>query len=110
MDTKKKVNEAGECQEHGKVIPEKRSLLSFMIDDGSDSIRATLFSDNLEKIFSKEELENSEIFAVRKQDFLGKEVMISGQVRRNQMFNSNDFIVDSIEDVDLDKLIEELES
>jgi len=106
-ECRKKVRE-GECQEHGKVVPEKRALLSFVIDDGSDSIRATIFSEVLDKIFKKEELENSELFAVKKKDFLGKEVLVSGQVRRNSMYNVNDFIVSGIDDIDLSELIEEL--
>ncbi len=108
-ECRKKINELKECAEHGKVVPERRALLSFVIDDGSDSIRATIFSEVLDKIFSKEELENSELFAVKKNDFLGKEVLVSGQVRRNSMYNVNDFIVSGIDEIDLSELIEELE-
>ena len=108
-ECRKKVSELGECNEHGKVVPERRCLLSFVLDDGSDSIRGTLFSENLEKIFTKEELEDSEKFAVKKNDLLGKEVLVSGSVRKNKMFDSNDFVVDCFEDIDMDKLIEELE-
>jgi len=106
---RKKANELNECMEHGKVVPEKRALLSFVVDDGSDSIRAVMFSEQLEKIFSREELENQELFAVKKSELLGKEVIISGQVRRNTMYNSNEFFVNGIEDINLNSLIEELE-
>jgi replication factor A1 len=109
-ECKKKANELNECMTHGKVAPEKRALLSFVIDDGSDSIRAVMFSDQLEKIFSKEELENSELFGIKKAELLGKEIMISGQIRRNPLYNSNEFFVNGIEEINLDKLIEELES
>ncbi len=105
----KKVSELGECQVHGKVIPEKRVLLNFVIDDGSDSIRAVMFSELVEKLIGKEELGNPEMFAVKKNTFLGKELIISGQIRKNRMFNNNEFIVDNVGDVDVDKLIEELE-
>jgi len=108
-ECRKKVSEDGECKEHGKVIPEKKALLSFVLDDGSDSIRATLFSENLDKILSKEELETPELFAVKKNDLLGKELIVSGNVKRNQMFNSNDFIVEDIKEINLSELIEELE-
>jgi len=107
---KKKVNELGECQEHGKVVPEKRVLLNMVIDDGSDSIRAVLFSDQVEMLIKKEELENPEIFGTKKQEFLGKEMIISGQIRKNRMFNNNEFIVEDIRDLDIDKLISELEA
>jgi replication factor A1 len=98
-----------ECQEHGKVIPEKRALLNFVIDDGSDSIRATMFSDVLEKIIPREQLEDFEAFAKKKQDLLGKEMLVTGQVRKNQMYNNNEFIVSGLDEIDLDKVIEELE-
>lgn len=108
-ECRRKINELGECQEHGKIVPEKRALLNFIMDDGTDSIRAVIFSDVLEKIMSKEELENQELFAVKKKDFLGKEMMITGQVRKNSMFDSNEFVVENIGEVDVDRLIEELE-
>lgn len=108
-ECKKKANELNECLLHGKVVPEKRVLLSFVIDDGSDSIRAVMFSEQLEKMFTKEELETQELFAIKKAELLGKEIIISGQIRRNPMYNSNEFFVSGISEIDLDKLIEELE-
>lgn len=98
-----------ECQEHGKVVPEKKALLNFIIDDGSGCIRSTMFSDVLEKIIPKEQLEDFETFAKKKQDLLGKEMLVTGQVRKNQMYNNNEFIVSGFEEIDLDKVIEELE-
>jgi replication factor A1 len=106
---KKKATEAGDCNEHGKIIPEKRALLNFVIDDGTNSIRTVVFSEQLEKIMNKEELETPELFSIKKQDFLGKEVIITGQVKKNSMYNTDEFIVSKLEDVELDKLIEELE-
>lgn len=106
---KKKVNEVGECLEHGRVIPEKRALVSFVLDDGSDSIRAVAFSDQLEKIISSKELDNPDLYAIKKSELLGKEIIVSGQVRSNTMFNHNEFIISDFQEVDIDKLIEELE-
>lgn len=108
-ECRKKVSESKECNEHGRVVSEKRSLLSLIIDDGTGSIRATIFSEDLKKIFSNEELENLDLFAIKKNDFLGKELIVNGLVKRNSMFDGNDFVVSGIEEVDLDKLIEELE-
>ncbi|MAH06841.1 hypothetical protein CMI38_01160 [Candidatus Pacearchaeota archaeon] len=108
-ECRRKVSEAGECNDHGKVVSEKRSLLSFVVDDGSESIRSTLFSDVLEKIMSKEEIEDGELFAKKKGEMMGKELIVSGNVRRNQMFDSNDFVVSEMKDVDIDQLVEELE-
>ena len=108
-ECRKKVSESKECNEHGRVVSEKRSLLSLIIDDGTGNIRATIFSEDLKKIFSNEELENLDLFAIKKNDFLGKELIVNGLVKRNSMFDSNDFVVSGIEEIDIDKLIEELE-
>jgi len=104
---RKAVN--GECNDHGKIKPEKRSLLSLVIDDGSESVRCTIFHDVLEKIIPMNELENLELFAVKRKDLLGKEFVLKGQVRKNQMFDNTDFIVNEFEDIQLDELIAQLE-
>jgi len=109
-ECKKKVNELKECVEHGRVVPDRRVVLSFIIDDGSDSARSSIFSEDLDKIITREELENHELFSLRKKEFIGKEVLITGSVRRNNYSNSNDFIVNEIKEIDVDKLIEELEN
>jgi len=107
-ECRKKVVES-KCQEHGVVTPQKRSLLSIVIDDGSDSIRGTIFSEVLEKFFSMDELEKPELFSIKRSEFLGKEMIISGGVRRNQMFDSNDFVIEDLNEINLDEIIEELE-
>ncbi|MBS3075490.1 DUF2240 family protein [Candidatus Pacearchaeota archaeon] len=106
---RKKVNEIGECLGHGRVVPERRVLLSFVIDDGSDSIRAVIFSDQIEKLVPKEELEVPELFSGRKKELLGKEMVLTGQVRKNNMYNNNEFFISDVGEVDLDNLIDELE-
>jgi len=105
----KKVSELKECLEHGRVIPEQRAILNLVIDDGTDSIRAVMFTEQLEKIFGNE-IKNPDIFTLKKEELLGKEVIVSGQVRKNSVFNNKEFVVSDIEEVDVDKLIKELES
>ncbi|MEK6859256.1 MAG: hypothetical protein AABX54_00425 [Nanoarchaeota archaeon] len=105
---RKKASEIGECNEHGKVVVERRALLNFVIDDGSDSIRAVMFSDQINKLMKNEELE-PELFPDKKKEFLGKEMIITGQVRKNALYNNNEFIVSDIEEIDIDRLIAELE-
>jgi replication factor A1 len=108
-ECRKKVNELGECNEHGKVAPEKRALLNFVIDDGTDSIRGVLFADQISKIMTNEELENPELFSLKKNDLVGKEMIFSGNVRKNAMFQNLEFIINDIIEVNLDQLIVELE-
>ncbi|MBR9705471.1 DUF2240 family protein [Candidatus Pacearchaeota archaeon] len=105
----KKKAVLGECVAHGKVNPEKRALLNFVIDDGTENIRAVMFSNVLEKLMSQQDLENFEIFEQKKKDLLGKEMLISGQVRKNQLYGNNEFIVNDLVDINLDELISKLE-
>ncbi len=105
----KKVSELDECQNHGKVVPQRRVLLNFVIDDGSDSIRALIFSEQIEKLMPRLDLEDPEKFSVRKKELLGKEMIISGQVRKNALYNNPEFIISDIQEIDVDKLIDELE-
>lgn len=110
-ECKKKVNPEGEefvCATHGKVSPEKRALINILIDDGTESIRTVLFHDSLNAI-GLNALEDPERLQSQKEDLLGKEFIFSGDVRNNKFFNNMEFIVNSVENVDLDKLEKELE-
>ena len=110
-ECKKKVeleNENSVCKEHGKVIPEKRALMNIVLDDGTETIRAVLFHEPLQKLGINLDLD-SESFLNQKNNFLGKEMVFSGNVRNNRFFNNPEFIIDGVKEVNLDELIEELE-
>lgn len=94
------------CVKHGRVIPEKRALISLVLDDGSENLRAILFSEQIEKLGLK--LESS--FLEEKENLMGKEAFFLGQARQNKLFNNIEFFVDNIEEIDMDKLIENLEN
>jgi ssDNA-binding replication factor A large subunit len=111
-ECKKKVVLEGDkytCQEHGNVPAEKRALINIVIDDGTESIRTVLFNDVLPDL-GLTELNDSERLFNQKQDLLGKEMVFSGVVRMNSFFNNPEFIADKVKDVDLDSLINKLES
>ncbi len=105
---RKKVSEIGECQKHGKVAAEKRALLSLVLDDGTETIRAVLFSEQLSKVIREDELEG-ETFIKKREELLGKEIFFSGQARKSQVYDNLEFIVQDLGEVDIDKLIEKLE-
>jgi len=94
------------CEKHGRIVPSKRALLSLVIDDGTASIRAILFSENIEKLLKAEELEN---FGNAKDKLLGEEMIFSGNVRQNKMFNNPELFISDLEKIDLDKTIDALE-
>ena len=97
------------CSEHGKVAAEKRALMNIVLDDGTETIRAVLFSEALQEI-GFDDLENTEALIIKKEGLLGKEMLFSGNVKMNKFFNNPEIIVDSASDVDLDGLIKKLEA
>jgi replication factor A1 len=110
-ECKKKVHQEGNnfiCAEHGKIISDKRALLSIIIDDGTETIRAVIFQDDFPNL-GLTDLENPEELANQREKLLGKEMVFYGTVRNNKIFNTPEFIVEKIEDVNLDLLIKELE-
>ncbi len=101
--------EGSKCEKHGKIIPEKRALLSMVLDDGSGSIRAVLFSEQIEKLGLNQEELKGENFLSRREGLLGREAWFSGNIRQNKLFNNQEFFVADIKDIEVEKLIEILE-
>ena len=97
------------CAKHGKVAPVKRFLLNIVLDDGSGSIRAVLFSEQAKKLFPETNFENNEEFIKKREDLLGKEMLFSGNVRQNKFFNNLEFFINDFREEDIEKLIEKLE-
>ncbi len=107
----KKVIKEGEafvCGTHEKIVPEKRAVLNLVLDDGTNSIRAVLFHEVVKEL-GLGDLEDAEKLLLEKQKLLGKEMIFSGNVRNNAFFNTPEFIVESVKEADLDKVISELE-
>lgn len=109
-ECKKRVSEMNECETHGVVVPKKNAILTLIIDDGTGTIRAVLFSDQIKKIATEAELENSEAFMPKRAELMGKEMIIEGGVRKNKMTENLEIFVNDVADVNLDKLIAELEA
>lgn len=96
------------CVEHKKVVPEKRALMNFVIDDGTENIRAVAFHDVL-KHLGFNDLDNTEEIIKKREDLLGKEMVFSGSVRMNKFFNNPELILDQVSEVDLENIISQLE-
>lgn len=111
-ECKKKVTSDGDawvCITHEKVVPERRAVSSIVLDDGTESIRAVLFHEVLDKL-GMTDFENLEILSQQKEAILGKEMIFSGNVRNNAFFNTPEFIVNDLKELDLDLVISGLES
>ena len=102
-------NEEYKCAEHGVVTPKDRAILNFVLDDGTETIRVVMFSDQINALIPEEDLKDEAKVIVFRDDLMGTEIHLSGNVKRNQMFNNLEIVASGLEKVDVDKLIEELE-
>jgi hypothetical protein len=103
-------DEGFKCAEHGIVEAKKRAILNFVLDDGTESMRTVMFSDQIKLLVSEEDLADEAKAAAFRDDFIGTEVYLSGNVKRNQLFNNLEIVASDIEKVDVEKLIESLDN
>ncbi len=96
------------CSEHGKVASEKKALINFVIDDGTESIRAVAFSNTLNGL-GITALDDPDELISQRSSLLGKEMVFIGNVRTNKFFNNLELILDEVKEVDVDEVIERLE-
>lgn len=100
------------CVEHGAVQPQYAMVLSGVIDDGSANTRAVFFREMAEKVLGLKTqealLQKTHIFD-RVEELLGNEFVFRGRIRRNQMFDRQEFIVSDVKPVavkdEINKLI-----
>jgi hypothetical protein len=110
-ECKRKPNLEGEssvCATHGKIVPERRALINLVLDDGTETIRTVLFHDSLSEI-GLNDLEDAEKLIEQRQNLIGKEMLFSGNVRTNKMFNNPEFVINNVKELELDGLISSLE-
>ncbi len=89
-----------ECNEHGKVEAKPAAVVSFVLDDGTASMRCTAFQDQAAAIIdmsAKEakELSSNEVLLQEKVDetLLGKEAEIEGRVKHNAGFDRTEIML-----------------
>ncbi len=103
------------CGQHPDAGADYEMVISGIIDDGTESIRAVLFRENAEKIlgFSKDEARNifdgkKTLQAVFANIELGKEYIFEGRARKNDFFQRLEFIVGAVKDVSVKEEIKML--
>lgn len=105
VNTGKKITE----EELANGVPsEKKAILNIVIDDGTENIRAVLFHENVQKI-GINEFNDMDVLAKQKQGVIGKEFVFNGTIKRNSYMNNYELGVNSVEEVDVDALISDLE-
>ncbi len=109
---KKVVSERGEykCLEHGKVAPKERAILNFVLDDGTETMRVVMFSNQIDVLIPEMDLKDEKKALTFRDDFMGSEVYLSGRVQRNKLFDNLEVVASGVEKVDVEKLISELSS
>ncbi|HLD83848.1 MAG TPA: hypothetical protein VI979_03275 [archaeon] len=103
------------CEEHGEVAPEHNVVVTGIIDDGTESIRAVLFNEQAEFVLGMTKNEAKRIFDMKKdlkyvyeKVELGREYVFSGKVRRNTYFDRLEFVASSVKNADVKEEIERL--
>ncbi len=96
------------CAEHGIVEKIDKAILNFVIDDGTESMRVVMFSDQIKALVPEEDLKDEVKAAAFRDDLLGTEIYLSGRVNRNQLFNNLEIVANLVEKVEVEALIETL--
>lgn len=100
-----------ECKEHGNVEPLKRALLNIVVDDGTETMRGVIFGDQIKNLgLTDEQIFSIDEYNKVKNNILGEEKVFTGQVRNNSLYNTIEFTINNIADVNMEDLIKELES
>ena len=90
------------------VATEKKAILNLVLDDGTENIRAVFFNEMVQKM-GLSEYSDEELMKQQKENLLGKEFVFGGNVRMNSYFNTPELIVDSIDEINVKRLIDELD-
>lgn len=97
-NTVKEIEGKFKCQEHGEIEAKPQLVISAVIDDGTGNLRVVFFRDLAEKIsgISANELlkmEEEKRFEYLKNRLLGKEIVVSGRIKKNKVFDRLELVV-----------------
>jgi replication factor A1 len=106
------------CEEHGEVDSNKALVISSIIDDSTDTIRAVFFRDVAERLITTQvgkltKLTPEKRYELIKEKLMGKELMLIGRVKKNKRYNKLELIVNDFKLLNIleesKKLADELE-
>ncbi len=105
----------GKCEEHSDAGKDFGLVVSGIIDDSTDSMRAVFFNENAEKVLGLKKDEVKKLFdakksipAVLENSSLGSEYLLEGKARRNNLFDRLEFVVNNVKSVNVKREIEML--
>jgi len=100
----KEVEGKMKCEEHSFTDTKPLMVFSGVVDDGDSNLRVVFFRETAEKIIEatadniqKMDLEKRYNFISEK--ILGREILLSGRVKKNKVFDRIEMIVDEVKDL-----------
>lgn len=90
------------CDEHKSINPDYSYVLNLVLDDGTETIRAVFFRNQLENLLSQtkdqvlEYRSNPQKFEEARNDLLGKIIKVNGRAVKNTMFDRLEFITNRV--------------
>ncbi|MBD3249766.1 DUF2240 family protein [Candidatus Woesearchaeota archaeon] len=85
------------CQVHNAVQPDYSYVMNVVLDDGTETIRATFFRNQAERLLnkSKEDMlkykDDPQSFNPMKTELIGNQLKLVGRAKRNDMFDRMEF-------------------
>lgn len=113
------INDEAICENHGKVSPTYCLVIPCMIDDGTGCMRAVFFRKIAERVCNipaseLKEIEPDKRYELLAQKLLGRELLFTGRVRKNKIFDILEMVVNDFNEVsysqEISGLVKELES
>lgn len=105
------------CETHGTITPAYGYVTNVILDDGTDSIRIVCFKEQMQELFGKTDSEllkykdSPEKFEEMKTELLGEQVIVTGRINRNAMFDRLEMVANKIQiNIDPEQEIEKLKS
>jgi len=114
----KQANNGFACEKHGAIEPDYSYVLNAFLDDGTDSIRAVFFRNQLQQLLNKtkEQIlafkDSPELFEQEKHLFLGSTIKVAGRTINNAGFGRTELIaqrVNTSPDIEKEKKVIEEE-
>lgn len=106
-----KKAENSECKTHGHITPAKRALLTCILDDGTETIKSTLFGEQISKLgLTDEQISSPEEYQKQKNNLLGEEKTFTGHIKNNEAFQTQEFNISQVDPVHAAELIKNLEN
>ncbi len=111
--------ENNKCPDHGEVTPNHQLVVSFVIDDGTGDLRCVLFRESAERFteITAQELFNHDPetrYKMISDKISGKEFVLSGRVKKNNLFDRLEMMVNDSKGInpleESKRLLSEVES